>query len=156
MIKPDGKSASGNLMVGVIPMLQTWYDGGVVTSSTAVTRPSETILLAGSYYHNNIFGGGDLLSNVGGWDYTGPQAIPDGRVTGGRDGSPYTITENGKTVTINKNNRDGGVATVYQGNGLFVFTDTHAKAMKPQATNPNENDQDSTLDSQNMWNAKRS
>ena len=143
-------SGTANEMSGVIPMIQSWYPSNVVPT-TAVTKPAETIMLADSFYHQNIWGGGDILSDVTSWDFTAPQALPNGT----RNGQPYTVTANGSTITVNANNQNGAVATVYANTGVFSFCDGHAKAMNPVATNPNEQSLD-TADTKDMWNALRS
>jgi len=163
MIKWNG---SDNEVVGVINMLQGrdqngtidrngvynggWYAGTTVMNETAVTRSAETIMFAGRYGGSNIFGGGDIISNITGWDYTAPQACPDNR----RNGTPYTITIGSTVDTVNKNNRYGAIASVYADQGIFVFADSHAKTMNPLATNPDAQN-DNNLDTKNMWNSRR-
>ncbi|RYG35739.1 prepilin-type N-terminal cleavage/methylation domain-containing protein [bacterium] len=146
MVKWNG---SNNESVGVMSTLDTWYDAGQVMAETAVTRPADTIMFASRFSGNNFWGGA-VITNIGGWDYAAPQAAPNGQ----RDGTPYTVTQQGVTDVVNKNNRFGSVAAVYQDNGLFVFSDSHAKAMNPVRTNPNPQSLHSD-DRDNMWNAKR-
>ncbi|RYG45833.1 prepilin-type N-terminal cleavage/methylation domain-containing protein [bacterium] len=161
-------NGSDNEVVGLINMLQGkdrngiptrsnpggwnggWYSGSSIVSETGVSRPADTIMFASRYGGNNYYGGGAIISGITGWDFMGPQALPDGT----RDGTPYTVTVGTTTDTVNKNNRFGAVAAPYTDTGLFVFADSHAKAMNPARTNPkpmNENE----LDVDNMWNAKR-
>ena len=128
-----------------------WYSGPSVISQTNVNRVAETIMMTGRYNGNNYFGGSSIISGNTGWDYTGPQAMPDPR----RDRKPYTVTAHGATETVNKDNRFGAVA-MYGEQGLFVFTDGHAKTMNPLATvPPNGFDNDNSKDEKNMWNAQR-
>ena len=144
-------NGTANQAVGVINMLpQDWYTGPYVVSQTQVNRVAETIMFASHYYGQNLWGGGALISGVTGWDYSGPQAVPDPK----RDGTPYTVTNDGKTVTVNKNNRFGAVA-VYGDQGVFSFTDGHAKTMNPTMTNPSEQNLPAD-DTKNMWNYTRS
>jgi prepilin-type N-terminal cleavage/methylation domain-containing protein len=144
-------NGSANQAVGVINMLpQDWYVGPYTVSQTQVNRVAETIMYASHYYSQNLWGGGALISGVTGWDFSGPQAVPDAK----RDGAPYTVTANGSTITVNKNNRFGAVA-VYGDQGVFAFTDGHAKSMNPAATNPDERSLP-TDDVKNMWNHTRS
>ncbi|RYD60880.1 MAG: prepilin-type N-terminal cleavage/methylation domain-containing protein, partial [Verrucomicrobiaceae bacterium] len=154
LIKWNG---TGNQCVGVINMLQTWYDGPYVVSQTMVNRGAETIMFASHYYGNNIWGMGGLITGAPFWDFAGPTVHPQGTPPPGataRTGGPYTVTGvNGATVTVNKNDRYGSVA-VYGNQGIFAFTDGHAKTMDPVATNPAEQYQPN-LDTRNMWNYTR-
>ena len=149
-------NGSDNECVGVMNMLQNrsyggWFAGNGVVSQTNVNRVAETIMLASRFSGNNMFGGGDIFSNGTYWDWTAPQAIPDAT----RNGQPYTVSINGTTDTVNKDNRFGAVAAPYQDNGVFAFTDGHAKALNPKVTNPAMKNLN-TDDTQNMWNANRS
>jgi len=153
MVKWNGTE---NQVVGVINMLQTydqggWYAGPGTVSQTNVNRIAETIMFASHYNGQNLWGGGALLSGVTGWDFSGPQAIPNAK----NNGTPYVVTANGSTVTVNANNRNGAVACPYSNNGLFAFTDGHAKAMNPAQTNPDQQNT-AAADTKNMWNATRS
>lgn len=154
LIKWNG---TGNQVVGVMNMQQTWYAGPYTVSQTQVNRVADTIMFAAKYYGNNIWGANAaLITGAPYWDYSGPGVHPQGShadnsVT--RSGAPYTITAGGQTVTVNKNNKFGAVA-VYADQGIFAFTDGHAKTMNPIATNPREFYQ-ANLDTQNMWNATR-
>ncbi len=154
LIKWNG---TDNQCVGVINMLQTrdfggWYAGPGVVSQTQVNKVAETIMFASHYFGQNLWGTGALIVGSGpGWDWSAPSAHP----LGTRNGNPYTVTDvNGATQTVNKNNRFGSVA-VYGDQGIFAFTDGHAKAMNPAATNPDEKSLP-TDDTKNMWNYTRS
>jgi prepilin-type N-terminal cleavage/methylation domain-containing protein len=127
-----------------------WFNGPSVVGETNVGRPADTIMFASRYGGNNMYGAADIISNITDWDSTAPQAIPDGT----RNGDPYTVTLNGATDVVNKNNRFGAVAAVYADQGIFVFCDGHAKTMNPVRTNPRPQ-ADNNLDVDNMWNAKR-
>jgi len=156
----DGAAAKWNLF-GVMGMNQgpqtitprctagNQWMGNMITNSGAVTQSADTILLAGRYNGDNMFGQGDMLSGVNWWDYSGPGMLPDGSLDGTQ---PYkTGDAKGNQTVINKDQRFGAIAAVYANNGIFTFTDGHAKAMNPVATNPNP----STQPSKNMWNARR-
>ncbi|RYG27854.1 hypothetical protein EON81_29490 [bacterium] len=143
-------NGSANQAVGVINMPQDWYAGPYVVSQTGVNRVSETIMFASRYFGQNLWGGGALITGITDWDFSGPQAVPNPT----RDGTPYTVTSNGKTITVNKDNRFGAVA-VYGDQGIFAFTDGHAKSMNPIATNPDEKNLPAE-DVKNMWNYTRS
>lgn len=154
LIKWNG---TGNQAVGVINMLQTWYGGPYVVSQTMVGRPAETIMYASHYYGNNIWGMGALITGAPFWDFAGPTVHPQGTPPPGapaRTGAPYTVTgQNGQTVVVNRDDRWGSVA-VYGNQGIFVFTDGHAKSMNPVQTNPAEG-YEPQFDTQNMWNYTR-
>jgi prepilin-type N-terminal cleavage/methylation domain-containing protein len=134
-------------------------------NSGQITQPADTVLLAeqdsddvAKYQKAN--GGvccgatdGGNYSGFGPWgilndqESWGPASIPDGSPTI----PPY---DNGKAhaggVGFNVS-ADGAVTTKGNGQGLFVFTDGHAKAMKPVQTNPNQ----ITSPSLNKWDALR-
>src|SRR5579871_2344141 len=130
----------------VTPRCQPWYQwmGTTITTTTAVTQPAGTVMIAGRLSGNNQFGQGDMLSGVNWWDYTSPGELPDGNLPAN---TPLYVSG----VLINKDQRNGAIATVYAGQGIFSFTDGHAKTMPPVQTNPNS----VTLPLQNMWNARR-
>jgi len=151
----DGGASKWNLF-GVMGMNQgpqadtprcrtsSQWMGNMTTNQTSVTQVASTIMLAGRYSGDNMFGQGDMMSGVNWWDYTGPGLLPDGS----QDGTK-SYSANG--VVINKDQRFGAIAAVYANNGIFTFVDGHAKAMNPVATNPNP----STRPTENMWNARR-
>jgi len=150
-------NGTGNQVVGVINMQQSWYGGPYTVSQTQVNRVADTVMFASHYYGNNIWGMGGLICGAPYWDFAGPTTHPQGTPPPGataRNGSPYTVTGvNGSTVVVNKDNRFGSVA-VYGDQGIFAFTDGHAKTMNPIATNPAEQYQPN-LDTRNMWNYTR-
>ncbi|MHB8638091.1 MAG: prepilin-type N-terminal cleavage/methylation domain-containing protein [Fimbriimonadaceae bacterium] len=118
--------------------------GTMTTVTTAVTKPSETVMIAGRFSGNNQFGQGDMLSGVNWWDWTSPGELPDGSLAAN---TPLVVSG----VTVNQDQRNGAIATVYAGQGIFTFTDGHAKTMSPIQTDPNS----VTLPQNNMWNARR-
>jgi len=118
--------------------------GTMTTTTTAVTQPAATIMIAGRFSGNNQFGQGDMLSGVNWWDYTSPCELPDGSLAAN---TPLVVSG----VTVNQDQRNGAIATVYAGQGIFTFSDGHAKTMAPVATDPNS----VTQPQNNMWNARR-
>jgi prepilin-type N-terminal cleavage/methylation domain-containing protein len=127
-----------------------WFNGPITPSATESSHIADTILLAGSFGHSNVFGAADLLTNITDWDWTAPQAIPDGT----RNGQPYTVSLSGGTDIVNKDNRNGAVSTVYSNKGVFSMADGHAKVMDPISTNPSMQ-YNVSLDTKDMWNRKR-
>ncbi len=164
LIKKSATS-TGQQVVGLVNMLQSkdvtpggWYDGPGVVSQTQVNRVADTILFSSHYYGQNLWGTGALIAgSYPGWDFSAPtahpQALHNGTAERGTGATPYVVTSNGATVTVNKDARFGSVA-VYGDQGIFAFADGHAKTMNPLRTNPNERD-DNALDVDNMWNAQR-
>lgn len=157
-------SVNNNITAGVMGMVQGqeikgvetrcgtgdnwggWYGQSIVKQSD-INEIAATIAMASRYGGTNVYGGGDIMTNNTGWDSTGAQAIPDGT----RDSTvAYTVTMNGKTFTINKDQRFGAVG-VYGDQGIFSFTDGHAKTMNPVSTNPNNN----TQHDKNLWDRTR-
>jgi len=129
-----------------------WMTGpNCVRNGSEISQPASTVAFAGRYSSNNMFGTGDLIAGVNWWDSTGAGLIPNGTrdVSGFTNGYRAPVTAGGDYL-VNANARFGAVATVYQNNGIFTFTDGHAKAMNPVQTNPDNNDQ-----TKNMWNALR-
>ncbi|MBC8136124.1 MAG: DUF1559 domain-containing protein [Fibrella sp.] len=133
-----------------------WLDRGNGSQPEAsVTNPSRTILLtekhsgkttwpeyegwgfragnASAFGPNNLFMG---KTTGGGW---GDQRIPDGTL-------PLAESAPNK-----KDGRHGAVATHSNGMSNFLFADGHAKAMKPEQSNPDP----ANRPQDNMWNAIR-
>lgn len=148
----------GDEMVrGPMGMQQSWLTHPTA-SATSVTRPAETIMLASRYGGQQMYGMGMIMTGVNWYDNRGSAGagglIPDGGTVSqnswdiARNGSSYTSAEG---VVYNKNNHDGAVSMGNAGNGIFVFCDGHAKAMKPVSTNPNG----SVNPERNMWDAYR-
>jgi prepilin-type N-terminal cleavage/methylation domain-containing protein len=144
---------------GPMGLDQPSWLGTTTATSTTVTKPAETILLASRYDGQRMYGTGLYFSGFNWWD--GPWAgggngglIPDGGTQQAdgwdmaRDGSPYK-SQNG--YVYNKNNHDGGVSAAYAGLAVFVMCDGHAKAMKPVQTNPDGKNRPAD----NMWDAYR-
>jgi prepilin-type N-terminal cleavage/methylation domain-containing protein len=133
------------------------------TNGSQVTQSAATIMFtvrAGSF---NLWGMSDLLAGVTWWDNGsgGAGLIPNGAATGS-----YTAKDaSGTTYTVNANKKFGAVYTPYANQSPFAFVDGHAKAMPPQATDPNPTNTyisgptyalgDNGHDPNNMWDAYR-
>ncbi|HVL39242.1 MAG TPA: prepilin-type N-terminal cleavage/methylation domain-containing protein [Fimbriimonadaceae bacterium] len=155
---PWNVSRNGFPTKGVMGLDQPWWLLDTSANHTAVSNPAQTIMLASRHDGQRMYGTGLYFSGWNWWD--GPWAgggngglIPDGGTTQGNDldmqrnGQPY-VSQNG--FVYNKNNHNGGVS-MHNGVGIFVFTDGHAKAMAPVATNPNQRNRPQD----NMWDAYR-
>ncbi len=129
---------------GVMGLMQdSWIKRGVAVS-TAVTKPAETIMLTSRNGGNNCYSVGLYMPGVDWWDWDGaPGLVPDGT----RNGAAY----NSANTTWNTNNRNGGVATHFNGQGLFVYCDGHAGTRNPVSTNPDPVNRPND----NMWDAYR-
>jgi len=129
-----------------------------------ITQPADTILLAerdsddvakyqlahggpccggggGTY---SAFGPFTVFTDQQEW---GPTSIPNGAPAP----APYS---NGKAHTGGvgfNENQNGAVSTKFSGQGIFVFSDGHAKAMVPASTNPNQ----TTSPQLNKWDSLR-
>jgi len=135
-----------NFMFGVIGVGQSWITD--YTKSLADVRvPATTILLGekhtdqahedGGEGVQSFAGIGSVFTGVNWWDWGGaPGEIPNGTL-------PPAAYPNGPAGAVSETHAGKTMAN-------FVFCDGHAKAMKPEATNPT-NDL-----STNMWNAARS
>ncbi|AIE87178.1 prepilin-type N-terminal cleavage/methylation domain-containing protein [Fimbriimonas ginsengisoli] len=136
-----------------------WFKGGTI-SSTSVTKPAETIMLAPKYSSDTKkLPGFDWIGGTSAyiwpqqlfmWDYTGndgdfyevwSSATPDGTRKRASNGQPAAYPAG----------LEGGVS-MSNGQSSFVFSDGHAKSLKPVATNPDGTGQPA----KNMWNSKRS
>ncbi len=143
-----------------------WMSSGTM-SSTQVTHPGSSILLATRYASNELWGPSDLISgSVGvngptgnvnslavGWDGSGfPQAVPDGALD---PTQAYIIPSfwnvGVSNYVVNKNQQWGSISAVYANDANFAFTDGHAKTLPPVATDPNS----ITAPQENMWDALR-
>jgi len=147
---------------------KTWLnsDDGANGSLNAgqVTQPADSILFAerdsddvtkyqkahggpccgGSGGTYSAFGPFTVFTDQQEW---GPTSIPNGAPAP----APYS---NGKAhvggVGFNED-QNGAVSTKFTGQGVFVFTDGHAKTMVPSSTNPNQ----TTSPQLNKWDAIR-
>jgi prepilin-type N-terminal cleavage/methylation domain-containing protein len=133
-----------------------WLDVSTI-SSTAVTQPAATIMYASRFGGDNIYGTGDLLSGNPNWDSAGsvPNAIPNGSLP---PNVPYMATTkygSGPIAQVNADQRNGAVACPYANQGIFTFSDGHAKTMNPAATNPNPTYTYNNPSQTNLWDALR-
>jgi prepilin-type N-terminal cleavage/methylation domain-containing protein len=154
-----GDNVGANHTRGPMGLDQPGWLGQTTATSTTVTKPADTIMLASRYDGQRMYGTGLYFSGFnwwdGGWAGGGNGGlIPDGgtQLADGwdmaRNGQPYK-SQSG--VVYNLNNHDGGVSAAYSGNGTFVFCDGHAKAMKPVQTNPDGKNKPT----ENKWDAYR-
>jgi prepilin-type processing-associated H-X9-DG protein len=157
-MRGDHWNGSVSAIRGVMGLAQGSWLSAPGASSTAITKPAETIMLASRNDGQRMYGTGTYITGVNWWDgaWAGGgmgNLIPDGGTASGdswdmaRDGSPYK-SQSG--LTYNQNNHDGGISTD-NGQAVFVFADGHAKSMKPVQTNPN----DAANPEKNMWDAYR-
>ncbi len=121
-----------------------WMSKGVATESE-INSIAKTIMFTERYGSYPIFGPSNFFTGVDWWDGVGVGClIPDPR----RDGTPYVVNEwGGRSGVWVKDNRLGGMNADWSGSSVIAFTDGHAGAMKPLATNPDPNNQPN----RNMW-----
>ncbi|MCX7799807.1 MAG: prepilin-type N-terminal cleavage/methylation domain-containing protein [Fimbriimonadales bacterium] len=139
---------------GVMGLYQTSWIQRNMATETAVTNPASTIVLAGRFFGNTIFGNGLYFPGVDWWDWAGtggaPGLTPEGGaqdVTGrNRTGAVYQAH-----VKWNDNDKWGGCSVVYSGQTPFLFADGHAAMMQPVRTNPDGRNRPAD----NMWDAYR-
>ncbi len=164
-----GPSMTDNVSTGIFGVVnagwegQSWFKGGII-NGTGVTKPAETIMLAPKYSRDvkklpgstNWVGGNSSFvwpTQIIIWDYTGNDggfyqdwgsATPDGTRQRGSNGRflDYPYGDQGG-VSTSDGKSDSSTS--------FVFSDGHAKGMRPAQTNP-----DGTgAPEKNMWNSKR-
>ncbi|HWD40972.1 MAG TPA: prepilin-type N-terminal cleavage/methylation domain-containing protein [Fimbriimonas sp.] len=130
-----------------------WLDVSTITSTT-VTKPAETIMLATRFGGDDAWGMGDMVSGNTGWDFAGPNALPDGTRT---PNVPYVVnTGNGKgNFTVNADQRNGSIACPYSNQANFSFVDGHAKSMVPYATRQVPTTDIANPSDKDMWDAYR-
>ena len=155
-----GANFQDNTSVGVIGLAQqnvwgSWFHSSSGVSLAAVTRPADTIAIgekhSGDIQYTDFSWLGANTANVWImnaflWDCspsggdcfynTSSDGIPDGAISAS---AKYPV---GKA---------GGVSTKHSGTSNFMFADGHAKAMRPEQTNPDGWNQPQN----NMWNATR-
>jgi len=139
-----------------VPMVQpdacpgTWFTKDVI-SATSITQPAGTIMLTdktnadalkggGIGNSSGFFGSNQMSIRDGNWDWAAAGEIPDGTLP----------AENGTTVKYPYGSR-GAVSYTTAGTSNFVFTDGHAKSMKPEATDPDPLGKPEL----NLWDASR-
>jgi len=135
-----GWNGSSNQLYGVMGMVQpSWVNPGV-TPMAAVTRPSDTIMIAERFSPTNfIYFGTNADAMISGccWGTT----MPDGTKP----------VDKGTPFGFDNQSNHGGVTPLHGGGANFTFVDGHTKWMHADATNPDPKNR--PLD--NMWNAYR-
>lgn len=132
-----------------------WLNGGDGANgslnASQVTQPADTVLLAERdsddvSKYQNAHGGACCGGNGGTYSAFGPFTV----FTDQQEWAPTSIPDGSPTIPPYDNSRahsggvgfnesaDGAVSTKFSGQGIFVFSDGHAKAMKPVATNPDQ------------------
>jgi prepilin-type N-terminal cleavage/methylation domain-containing protein/prepilin-type processing-associated H-X9-DG protein len=153
----DGKS-SGFVFNGLFPYAQDfdfWFQGKSKARSTSnVGRPAETIMFAEKSHTKSKYlpdwANGWFGEKVGVRSGFTPNVLFMGYDSGGDWGDHY-IPDGTKQVTKDMTGRYGAVEASSNGTSNFAFADGHAKAMKPERTNPGGK----TKQEENMWNANR-
>ena len=133
-------------------------------NSSQITQPADTILMAerdsddvAKYQNAN---GGPCCGGSGGtYSAFGPFTV----FTDQQEWAPTSIPNGAPAPAAYSNGKahrggvgfnldeNGAVSTKFTGNGIFTFSDGHAKAMKPSATNPNQ----TTSPQLNKWDGLR-
>ncbi len=140
-----GWDGTYNSIFGVMGLSQpkaenpNYWMGTTTRTMAGINRSSETILLGEKHDGTNLsdWGMGCLFSGVNWWDKDySPGEIPDGT----RD--PKALYPNGP---------NGAVTAKHSEFGNFAFCDSHVKAMRPTATNPDP----VKHPEKNMWDATR-
>ncbi len=131
------------------PGSETWVSGSTGQNISAVTQAATTILVTerahvwpsqASDIGNAItYGYGPMMVGVNWWNQKGgPSELPDG--TRPAQANPYS-----------GNGPNGGVMPIHMETANFLFTDGHAKALRPVSTNPDPLNRPQD----NMWDALR-
>lgn len=133
---------NANRMLGVMGMVQSWVSDNTATLAK-VGRPADTIMLAEKHDEDNVMWWGPrsmfYSNSVWNW-YWGCGSIPEGK----------------RAPAAYPNDKAGCVPIVHSGMANFTFCDGHAKAMKPEATNPGWlYDGDPAMLDLNKWDATR-
>lgn len=132
---------------------ETWLDKGNGSQPEAnIGLPAQTILLAEKHSAKSRWPGAfraGVASNFG------PNSTFLGPVTGGTGWGEMHIPDGTKAMAESAPNardgRHGAVSVHNNGMSNFLFADGHAKAMKPEQTNPDPVNRPQD----NMWNALR-
>jgi prepilin-type N-terminal cleavage/methylation domain-containing protein len=128
-------------------------------NASQITQPADSILLAehhsddvaaaapccGAVANHSAYGPWGVLNDQSVW---GPAAIPNGAPVKTPGSNGNASQAGGKKFNDGPN---GAVSTKYSNQAVFVFSDGHAKAMVPYATNPNQ----TTSPQLNKWDALR-
>ncbi|MDR3690254.1 MAG: prepilin-type N-terminal cleavage/methylation domain-containing protein [Fimbriimonas sp.] len=142
-----------------VPMVQpdacpgSWFTADTI-SSTQVTKPGETIMLADKFDYDAIAQGGDgntssffgspefciqCTQDSGNWNWAAPVQIPDGTRPLESSSNPFPKGPRGAISLTNANHAN------------FSFADGHSKTLNPVATDPDPVNQPLN----NMWNSLR-
>jgi prepilin-type N-terminal cleavage/methylation domain-containing protein/prepilin-type processing-associated H-X9-DG protein len=158
----------GSHCLGIMNVDQPWWETDVIRTDAQITQPSATIMIAEKHNDDvmtvcladnpgdtgcgNISRGGgygSLFTGFNWWDWNAPGEIPIGDCDttsawwqSGRSCSPTAAYPNGP---------NGAVSAKHAQMANFLFVDTHAKAMRPGATDPDPDNQPQN----NMWNSER-
>lgn len=155
-----GANLQDNVGVGVIGLAQEgiwdgWFPQSSGVTLASINRSAETIAIAEKHSGDMQFTGIAWLgantesiwpTNTFLWDCNpnGGDCYYDSTASN----IPEGVNPTTKTYPYA---RAGGVSTRHTGTGNFMFADGHAKAMRPEATNPDGLKQPQN----NMWNATR-
>ena len=133
-----------------------WMHGGS-NNGSSMSVPADTILLA-EKHGDDIAAWNQLHGNDpnqrGNYSAFGPNAIIAGHNIDGAPGwGPYKEPDGTRNPTsgLFNDGPDGAVSHKYSGVACFVYIDSHAKAKKPSATNPDPINQPSL----NQWDGMR-
>lgn len=133
---------NANRMIGVIGMAQGWIADNVA-SLGRVGRPADRIMIAEKHDIGNVmwWGPRSMFYSNSVWNALwGCGSIPEGK----------------RAPAAYPNDKAGCVPTVHSGTANFVFCDGHAKAMRPEATNPGWlYDGDAAMLDLNKWDTTR-
>ncbi len=156
-----GANLADNTSVGVIGLAQheiwgdSWFHNSSGISLAQVNRPAETIAIAEKHSNDIQYTGIAWLGANTESIWPTDTFLWDCNPNGGNcyyDSTASNIPEGVNPATKSyPYGKAGGVSTKHSGTGDFMFADGHAKALRPEATNPDGLKQPQN----NMWNATR-
>ena len=155
-----GAGLADNTSVGIIGLgqLQIWGDSWFHNSSgislAAVNRPAETIAIAEKHSNDVQFTGISWLGANTESIWPTNTFLWDCNPNGGNcfyDATASNIPEGVNPSKAYPYGKPGGVSTKHSGTSNFMLADGHAKALRPETTNPDGLKQPQN----NMWNATR-
>lgn len=136
-VRADGTTCSG------------WMSKGIAKEGD-INKPAETIMFAERFNSYPVFGPSNFFTGVDWWDGVGTGGlVPDGT----RNGTAYMVDAwDGDPAKVwQKDNRFGGMNADWAKKSVVVWTDGHASAVSPIATNPNP----AAQPSKNLWDVAR-
>jgi len=154
---------------GIVDGGNPWAWDGVNKSQSlsAITRPSESIALADKNSDQDLNemvdpqnddGSGTQPGTISGQSYTTFLGFDDmlsvyGKQSVETDGGPFNYIPDGARDPAKKYplGQNGAVTTKHNGLASFAFVDSHVKAMRPPATNPDVGKQPD----KNLWDVVR-